>query len=206
LLRPETSVDSVSRETIDRFLGLVRKWTKTVQLVARNEEESLADRHVVDALDLAVEVPLGADTLIDIGSGGGFPGIVVAIRRPRLQVTLIESDTRKAAFLNAVRRDLALRNVAIVNQRVEAVAPTRVDVISARALAPLTQLLSLSRHLRDDTTLSLFPKGNAWRDEVLDANEEWRYDLEVVRTGRTGFGPILKIKNVQSRGSVDASD
>jgi len=118
----------VSRETGDRLEALVstlERWQKTINLVSRTTMGDVWRRHVLDSAQLKPLIPAGAKTLVDLGSGAGFPGLVVAALRPDLAVTLIESDARKAAFLGeAARRMMLEKAPKIVIGRIEAVAPT----------------------------------------------------------------------------------
>ena len=139
----------VSRETGDRLEALVstlERWQKAINLIGRTTLGDVWRRHVLDSAQLKLLIPVEAKTLVDLGSGAGFPGLVVAVLRPDLQVTLIESDARKAAFLGEASRRMTLEKPPkIVIGRIEAVAPTPADVITARALAPLGQLLAGER-------------------------------------------------------------
>src|SRR5260370_15920351 len=153
----------VSRETGDQVEALVStlgRWQKAINLVGRTTMEDVWRRHVLDSAQLKGLIPEGAKTLTDLRSGAGFPGLVVAALRPDLDVTLIESDARKAAFLGEAARRMTLeKQPKIVIGRIEAVAPAAADVITARALAPLGQLLAWADRHRTDTPISLFPTG-----------------------------------------------
>ncbi|SDY39041.1 16S rRNA (guanine527-N7)-methyltransferase [Jannaschia faecimaris] len=189
----------VSRETqdaLDHLEVLVRKWNPRINLVAKSTLAALQDRHFADGIAL-IRYGEGVGKWVDLGSGGGFPGLVVAIieggKRP---IKLIESDGRKCAFLATARRELGL-SVEIVNSRIEAADPQRAEVISARALAPLPGLLEFSaRHVAEDGAL-LFLKGANWRSEDLVARKNWEYDLEVFDNPAGTGSVILKIKNAR---------
>jgi 16S rRNA (guanine527-N7)-methyltransferase len=167
----------VSRETADRLETLVstlERWQKAINLVSRTTLGDVWRRHVLDSAQLKPWISEDAKTLADLGSGAGFPGLVVAALRPDLEVTLIESDARKAAFLGeAARRMMLEKPPKIVVGRIEAVAPTRADVITARALAPLGQLLAWADRHRTDTAICLFHKGKGWQAEVSEAMKDW---------------------------------
>jgi 16S rRNA (guanine527-N7)-methyltransferase len=160
--------------------------------------ETVQTRHIQDSLRLCDHIPERSRTLTDLGSGGGLPGIVLAIARPDLDITLIEADKRKAAFLRAARRRLSL-DVEIRDDRIERVPPTKADVVTARALAPLPVLLGyVQRHL-DTDGVALLPKGTGWEQEVLSAVGKWSFQHDVVSSRGASPGVILRISNIAGR-------
>lgn len=167
----------VSRETRDQLEALVNtlvRWQKAINLVGRTTLDDLWVRHVLDSAQLKILIPPGAKTLTDLGSGAGFPGLVAAAMRPDLEVTLIESDARKAAFLGEAARRMGLEKPPkIVIGRIESVPPAKADVVTARALAPLGQLLAWAEPHRTDTAICLFHKGKGWQAELTEAMKEW---------------------------------
>jgi 16S rRNA (guanine527-N7)-methyltransferase len=167
----------VSRETEDQLEALVStlgRWQKAINLVGRATLEDVWRRHVLDSAQLKGLIPDGARTLTDLGSGAGFPGLVVAALRPDLEVTLIESDARKAAFLGEAARRMTLeKQPKIVIGRIETVTPAPADVITARALAPLGQLLAWADRHRTAPAICLFHKGKGWQAEVTEAMKDW---------------------------------
>lgn len=175
---------SVSRETFERlalYETLLRKWNPAINLVARSTLDSLWDRHFRDSIQVFDLAPAAARNWADLGSGGGFPGLVAAIlaadERPSTHVTLVESDQRKATFLATVAREAGI-HVTVLSERIETVMPLGADVVTARALAPLDRLFGFAeRHLAADGT-AIFPKGTAWRDEVAQALESWRFSYQ----------------------------
>lgn len=174
----------VSRETVERldlYASLIAMWTSTVNLVAKSTLPDLWTRHILDSGQLLEHLPAGADHWADLGSGGGFPGMVIAIlaaeKHPGLRVTLVEADLRKAAFLTtaAQRTGLATKVCA---RRLESLDPLRADVVSARALAPLARLLGhAERHLAHGGR-AIFPKGAAHEAEIREALERWRFSVQ----------------------------
>ncbi len=167
----------VSRETRDRleaFVLTLGRWQKAINLVGRATVEDVWIRHVLDSAQLAVLIPRQAKRLADLGSGAGFPGLVLAAMRPDLDIVLIESDARKAAFLGEAARRMDLeRPPRIVVGRVEAVPPAEADVVTARALAPLGQLLEWAGPHRSDPAICLFHKGKGWQAELTEAMKDW---------------------------------
>lgn len=190
----------VSRETFAQLCELeaeVRRWNATVNLVSRGSLEDLWRRHIEDSVQVFAHCPSDATRWIDLGSGGGFPGLVVAIlareSRPGLQVTLVESDQRKSVFLRQVTQKLGLET-KLLTSRIESLPPLEADVISARALAPLGQLLALARpHTRPDGTC-LFPKGARYSEEVTEARKSWDFDLDVTPSLSQQDAALLTIR------------
>lgn len=174
----------VSRETSDRleaYAALLRKWNPAINLVSRQSLDDLWTRHIVDSAQIFDLAPVGARHWADLGSGGGFPGMVVAVlaaeRAPELAVTLVESDARKAAFLATVARELGLAP-DIRCARIEAVPPLAADVLSARALAPLPLLLAYAERHMAPNAVALFPKGASHDAEIAEALASWHFDLQ----------------------------
>ena len=189
----------VSRETIHRlelFEALLVKWNARINLVSRNSLDDLWTRHIADSVQVFRESPTGA-LWADLGSGGGFPGLIVAIlaadERPDMGVTLIESDQRKAAFLRAAARETGI-SCKIVSERIETARPEGADIVSARALADLTDLMKYAeRHLAPGGT-AMFPKGVTWQKELDAARLEWRFEVDVIESQTMPGAAILKIK------------
>ena len=193
---------NVSRETMDRltrYHELLLKWNAKINLISRSSISDIWDRHIWDSAQIVAVSPF-ASAWLDIGSGGGFPGLVVAIyakeNNPAQHVSLVESDQRKAAFLRTVVRELGL-NATVLSERVESLAPMNADVLSARALADLDQLLRYAnRHLAKDGT-ALFLKGENWQNEVEIARDSWSFKLEAHRSKTSPTAALLEIKEIQ---------
>lgn len=173
----------VSRETSQRLSALVAlliKWNATINLVSKDTVEHVWQRHVVDSGQI-FKLGDSAQIWADLGSGGGFPGLVVAAlaaeKAPHMQVILVESDQRKAAFLRQAAQSLGLATTVIA-ERIEGVAPLNASVVSARALAPLSQLCGFAhRHLAVGGT-AIFLKGRSHAEELAKARESWNFSLE----------------------------
>jgi len=189
----------VSRETMKRlilFHGLLVKWNARINLVSRSSLNDFWVRHVADSIQVFRLAP-SAGTWADLGSGGGFPGLIVAIlakvERPDLNVTLIESDQRKSAFLRTVIRETGVF-CNVIAERIEQAKRQDADIVSARALADLTELLAYSeRHLAPGGT-ALFPKGVTWQKELEMARTQWSFDVEVIESQTMPGAAILKIE------------
>lgn len=188
----------VSRETIDRlaiYANLLEKWNQRINLVSRASMSEVWERHFLDSAQLLKLVAPGPLVWADFGSGGGFPGAVIAIMNPNLSVTLVESDQRKAAFLRTVSRQCgAAFNVE--SRRIEDLAPLGAGVVSARALAPLPELLRYADlHLAEGGT-ALFPKGASFKEEIRDAQISWSFTCEAVSSTTDPNAKILKIGGI----------
>lgn len=171
----------VSRETIDRlnaYVELLKKWNPAINLVSRSTLSKVWDRHIVDSAQVFMLSTVQNGTWVDVGSGGGFPGMVCAIlakeKSPQLKFVLIESDQRKATFLRTVARDVGV-DVEVISKRIEDVEPQKAQVLTARALASLNDLLGMcKRHLSEDG-VALLPKGLSHQDELGRALENWKF-------------------------------
>ncbi len=193
--------DNVSRETMDRlarFRELVIRWNPRINLVAPSTISQFDTRHIEDCLQISKHANPESGIWADLGSGGGFPGIVLATvfsDRP-VQFRLLESDQRKATFLRTVIRELSLENTQVNNGRIEDVDPLNAAYLSARALAPLPRLMPyLHRHLAEYGQAWIM-KGENWQEEVVDARHKWKFNvLPIPSTSRPGAA-LLKISEV----------
>ncbi|PUB17176.1 16S rRNA (guanine(527)-N(7))-methyltransferase RsmG [Yoonia sediminilitoris] len=197
---------NVSRETFERledFSALVSKWTQKINLISPSTLPEIWERHVSDSAQLYRFSPDIVEKWVDIGSGGGFPGIVVAIlakeKSPRTVFTLIESDQRKVTFLRTAARELGL-NAHVLSDRIESATRQQANVVSARALTALSSMMPLvQRHLKSTGT-ALLHKGKRYATEVADARDSWRFDLEEHRSLTDPEGRILAIRNLRCVG------
>jgi 16S rRNA (guanine527-N7)-methyltransferase len=182
---------AVSRETLDRlglYADLLAKWQPTVNLVGPKTIAEAWQRHIIDSLQLVPLLPQGARRLADFGSGAGFPGLVLAIVTG-LETHLVESDVRKSAFLREVARQTAAPATVHV-RRVEAVEPLAADVITARALAPLSDLLGLALPHWAAGGTGIFPKGENWQQEVTSAAARYKFEHQTTPS-RTAHGAVI---------------
>ena len=159
---------------LEVMVATLQKWSKAINLVSRSTLDDVWTRHVEDSAQIVPLIPAEAKTLADLGSGAGFPGLVIAAIRPDLQVTLVESDARKAAYLGEAGRAMNLPHPPrVVIGRIEQVPPLGADVVTARALAPLPLLLEWAARHRSATAICLFHKGKGWQVELTEALEGW---------------------------------
>lgn len=198
----EWGVD-VSRETSERlkcYEELLKKWNPAINLVSKSTIDELRTRHIKDSAQLFNLMPKATKSWADIGSGGGFPGLVCCIlckeSMPHIQFQLVESDTRKAIFLRTVAREVGV-SVSVHSERIEVTEPMRADLLSARALAPLNKLLDFSeRHLSKDG-IALFQKGARFREELEEAQKHWRFACEEVQSVTDEKAVVLKIGAIE---------
>jgi len=190
---------SVSRETVERlevYAEILRKWQPRINLVGSKTLQQLWNRHFADSAQIVNHIPDDAVTLADLGSGAGFPGLVVKALRPAIDVTLIEADTRKAAFLTQAAAAMSLP-VTVLPRRIEDTAKTLnftgYSVITARALAPLPELLTLAHPFANDRSLFLFLKGQNVESELLSAAKYWTMDVQQIASQTHQDGRLLKI-------------
>ncbi len=196
----------VSRETIqnlEAFASLVEKWTLKINLIAKGSVADLWDRHVIDSVQLYRFAPKAYEKWVDLGSGGGFPGIIMAIiaqeKQASAHFTLIESDQRKSTFLRTAARELGLP-VTVVAERIEESIPQGADVVSARALAPLSSLLPLAARHMGDGGICLLHKGKQAAQEVAEAENNWSFDLEDHASFTDPDARLLVIQRISARG------
>ncbi|MBT8412208.1 MAG: 16S rRNA (guanine(527)-N(7))-methyltransferase RsmG [Octadecabacter sp.] len=192
----------VSRETLEKleqFAALVLKWTNKINLIGSQSEADIWNRHIVDSVQVYDLAPNDWKTWADLGSGGGFPGIVIAILDPkRRPVTLVESDQRKALFLQTARRQLDL-NVTVLNKRIEDVVESSFDIVTARALAPLDTLLGYAQPLLSTGGTALFPKGRRFEDELAAAQINWDFEVDQLPSITSEDSRILRIARIAKR-------
>ena len=131
------------------YVALLKKWNSTYNLTALRDENTMISHHLLDSLTLLPYVA-NAQTLMDVGSGGGMPGIPTAICRPDLHITLLDSNTKKTTFLQQAVIELGLKNVTVASGRVEAMHDKKVDVVTSRAFAELHDFIALTKHLLNE--------------------------------------------------------
>ena len=186
---------NVSRETLarlERFAAALRRWNAALNLVSAASLGDLWRRHFLDSAQLLPLAPDAARVWLDLGSGAGFPGMVLAVLGAA-EVHLIESNGRKCEFLRAVARATAT-DLTIHHQRIEDMPALRADVVTARALAPLPRLIELSRRFASADTVGLFPKGARVASELTTVAKYPRMKVERVASRSSSSATILRVK------------
>jgi 16S rRNA (guanine527-N7)-methyltransferase len=194
------ALSGVSRETsarLEAYAELLRRWSARINLVGANTVKDLWRRHFLDSAQLFAHIPPGTQSLIDLGSGAGFPGLVLAILGVR-GVELIEADARKCAFLREAAR-LAAAPVIIRNQRIETVPAHIGDIVTARGCAPLDRLLVLAEPFIGPETVCLFLKGEQAAQELTAASQAWTMDAKCHDSSSDPRGVILCLRRVGRR-------
>lgn len=199
------SVCPVSRETsvqLEQYVGLLRQWQKRINLVSPGTMDDVWSRHVADSAQSFALFPK-AKHWIDLGSGAGFPGLVIALLMDKGgRVDLIESNGKKCAFLNAVIRETGIRDSGVEVQvhqgRIETVLPTldQPEIISARALASLDDLLRLTNPYLQSGCIGLFSKGQDHKAEISVAEKNWSFDTQLHKSQFGDNSVLIELSNV----------
>ncbi|ALA17298.1 16S rRNA methyltransferase [Chelatococcus sp. CO-6] len=187
----------------DIYVDLLRRWQDVKNLVGPRTLDHVWTRHIADSAQLLPLAPT-ARKWIDIGSGAGFPGLVLAIllrNREDGEVHLVESNSRKCAFLRAVSRETGAR-AQVHAGRIEDVLPSlgQADVLTARALAPLTDLLDLGKDLLRTGAIGVFPKGQDLEAELTVAAKSWNIDYDIVPSVTDPQGRICIVRQLREHG------
>jgi len=201
---PEEFIKStdVSRETLDRLVvyeEILRKWQRKINLIGPKTVDEIWFRHIYDSAQIFPYLPKNAKTLIDMGSGAGFPALVLSIMGVP-DVHMFESDSRKCAFLREAARSTGSK-VTIHNDRIESIPPFPADIVTARALAPLSQLLEYAIPFVSTQTLCVFQKGKQYKEELTNANYVWHINSREIESLTDRDGRLVLIK-----GYSDASE
>ena len=194
----------VSRETLarlERYADMLQGWNSRHNLVSTGSMADLWRRHFWDSAQLAGLLPKNSESLVDLGSGAGFPGLVLAEfqrHRPGFRTVLYEATAKKCRFLDAVADELKL-SVDIRQARIEDIPPERYDIITARACAPLPNLLAYAQRFWGKGTTALFLKGQNIDAELTQAHKSWRMELERHPSRSDATGVVLQIRELHPR-------
>ena len=164
------------------FVNLLNKWNKTHNLTSIKKTKDIFDKHLFDSLSIK-EFVLGGEVL-DVGTGGGFPGIPLSVLFEEKNFTLVDSNQKKIAFLNEVKRQLGLTNVSCLHTRVEDLADKKFDVITTRAFATLSNMLEKTHHLIKQNGVWLAMKGNIPIDEINDLDTSFKTSVKKLLSPR----------------------
>ena len=193
----------VSRETLDAlkcFEDLVVLWNPAIKLISNSSVFDLCSRHIIDSAQLFLFTMPDEGLWLDVGSGGGFPGIVVSIiakeLAPGLRVVLVESDKRKCVFLRTVIRELGL-SVKVINDRIENVKFDEVVYLSARALRNLNSLLFIVENNVSRETVCVFPKGRSYKKELVESHKNWKFDLNLIDSITSEDSKVIVLRGLE---------
>ncbi len=194
-----TSQLNVSRETLDIFSAYgetLAKWQSKINLISAKTIDNVWRRHFLDSAQLHNLLPSGTKSILDIGSGAGFPGLVLAIMGAK-NVTLVESDSKKCLFLSEVVRRTG-GHANIVNCRIEEFDGGYFDVITARALAPMDKLLSYINPHFGPGTKGIFLKGEQVDRELTKAKKQWKLKYKTIPSITSDGGSIIIVEKISS--------
>lgn len=200
------AISSVSRETrerLERFTAEVSRWQKVQNLVGTGTLDQIWERHVLDSLQLIDHEP-HASTWLDLGSGAGFPGLVLGISfasRPEAMVHLVECNSRKCAFLRHAARVTGAK-VQVHEERLETTIKRfvgKVDVVTARALAPLDQMFDWTEPLIAQGAVGLFPKGRNYKAELTDAAGCWKFTADMLPSQTDSQARVVRVTTLEKR-------
>jgi 16S rRNA (guanine527-N7)-methyltransferase len=199
--RTLTGIDAATLERLWVYLGLLEKWQPRINLVSRGSLSDPWRRHMLDSAQLVPLLPAGAESIADLGSGAGFPGLVIAILTGR-PVALIDSDARKCAFLREAAR-LTNAPIRVHNARIEGLDAFNADVVTARACAPLPQLLAYAAPLLKAGGRCLFLKGQGVAAELTASQKMWKMRLTRLQSRSDPSGTILMVDDLYPRNKTD---
>lgn len=185
-----------SKQDIEKYIKILLDWQKHVNLISKSTIPEIQKRHVLDSAQLWKYIPDSSKTLTDVGSGGGFPGIILGILNKAagfpLKITLIESDSKKAIFLSEVNRQLKL-NLTVLTERVEKVENLKSDILTARAFSELNQIFILCQKIVSRETIWILPKGKGVLKEIKNNH----FDCKIEQfPNEYSEGTILKVTGV----------
>lgn len=188
----------VSRETSERLDAVILTlddWRMRSNLIGPREWPQIWHRHVADSYQILPFIPETA-RCVDLGSGAGFPGLIVSAARPEGHVTLMESVGKKCAFLRAAI-DAAGLKASVYQGRIEAAPDSQADIVTARAFAPLPKLLDYAAPWMENGATGVFLKGERWKEELTDAQQRWNFAYEAIPSRTGGSGVILIVRELK---------
>ena len=196
---------NVSRETLKGFYEyktLLSKWNEKINLVSKNTLVDIWERHFLDSGQIIKHVEASGKRWVDVGSGAGFPGLVVALllrdRKIDCNLVLVEKNQKKVLFLNEVIRKLNL-NVKVVNDNIYTLEPLNADILTARAFSELNNLMEIAFRHRKKEGICLFLKGENYRIELDKTLNYWFFDYDIVDSLSSSSGKIIRVKKIFKR-------
>ena len=196
---------NVSHETVEQlktYHSLLIEWQAKFNLVSKSSLQDAVTRHFEDSVQLFSFVPENAQSLIDFGSGAGFPAMVLAIvakeKTPYLKVTMVESIKKKTLYLKEVA-DKTRVSVNIINDRIEKLPPCKFDVVTSRAMTSLDKLLGYALPFFHSETVCIFPKGKSYSEELAEAHKKWKFKCDIKPNNISEEGRILIITDISKK-------
>lgn len=191
----------ISQE-LEVFKNLILKWNKVHNLISKNSEEFIDDRHIADSLRIFQFIDTGVENICDFGSGAGFPAIPLAIyfnkKNIPTKIYIYESRKKKADFLSLCIKELELANAIIVNERIEKAPKVNADLITARAFSNLKNIFDYSSNFRTENTKFLLHKGEKINHEIEDAKKYYSFEHNMLDKNEVG-GIILLASRVKAK-------
>ncbi len=195
----------VSRETLNCFYEyktLLSKWNEKINLVSKNTLVDIWERHFLDSGQIIKHVEASGKRWVDVGSGAGFPGLVVALllrdRKIDCDLVLVEKNPKKCFFLNEVMRKLNLR-VEVVNDNIHTLEPLNADILTTRAFSELNNLIEIAFHHLKKKGICLFLKGENYRIELDKTLNYWFFDYDIIESLSSSSGKIIRVKKIFKR-------
>jgi len=188
----------VSRETSERLDAIILTldaWRKRSNLIGPREWPQIWSRHVADSYQILPHIPETAKC-VDLGSGAGFPGLIVSAARPNGHVTMMESVGKKCAFLRAAITEAGL-NASVFQGRIESAPRSNAEIVTARAFAPMPKLLEYASPWMENGATGVFLKGERWKEELTDAQQSWNFAYEAIPSRTGGSGVILIVRELE---------
>ena len=193
----ESGLDDDCLERLNAMDKVFLDWSSRHNLVAKSTIEGRWHRHYLDSAQILKFIPGDSEQIVDLGSGAGFPGLIIAAARPSARVTLIESVGKKAAFLTAAADAMGLREIRITHDRIEKVKlPHEPQIITARALARLAKLLAYGHGIQGENTKYVLMKGQDVDVELTQAAKSWHMSVKQHQSRTDPSGVILEISNL----------
>lgn len=188
-----------SEQDIEKYIKILLEWQKHVNLISKNTLDKIYERHILDSAQLFDLIPSNIEYLVDVGSGAGFPGIVLAILNKNnnfsiKNIVLVESDNKKATFLKEINRQLSL-NITVRSERIEKIYDIKANVITARAFAELNKILKLCKEIVSRETIFILPKGSTVDEEIN--NNKIKCKINKLKSFTNSNSFILKVEDVQ---------
>ena len=198
--RGDVDVPRETEERLAAFVTLLTRWNERINLTAERDEATLWQRHILDSLQLAPLIPSIEGPIVDLGSGAGFPGLMLALATGR-ETHLVESDRRKSVFLIEAARVLDLHRVTVHPTRIGVAHLPPAAILTARALAPLTTLLAHAHRILAPGGFALFPKGRTAEQELTDVAGAWNMQVERFQSRTDSTATILRLSEIRPAGS-----